>query len=166
MSISRSIPRREVATPPPKIQLPLNYVPVDRLVLCSNYLEAVLAPIVASRVFPVLLVGKSENEWPSLWLAAHNDRTGVWNYIIEENRVLVDSVCLAVDKENRTIQVTHSGLFLIRLSFAQPERPEIVYLFLPPVGLNIKGDHDALKIGTNTIARCSFIHVAGAIAVD
>jgi len=144
--------------------LPAAYVPYDRLVLCSNILVNVLVPIAVDD-FPVFLLGKTESNWPCIWLGARDDRTKEWGYVIERNDVFADGLSVSVKEDSATCVVTYSKVVLARISVQDPAAPEITYIFLRPVGLDVTGNKTELHVGTNRLLNNSFVNVTVALAL-
>jgi hypothetical protein len=140
------------------IPVPPGYEPFPELVLCSNTLRDVSIPIAVSRA-PLLLVGRGTGV-PLVWLAAPAEPGPPnWLFAVKENRSNNPAVRVKVELLRKTVRVSVSGRDVLRVLAVSPLRAEVGYLDLRPLGLDVVGTSDGLRIGSTQLAGNTMDHL-------
>ncbi len=137
-----------------KEELPIGYVPFDKMIVCGNTLINSKVPVSVDNQ-PVFLIGKSEE--PLIWLQAQKKKKGSWNFLIEKN-VCKDPNIRLLKKANMISVYLVDHLLLY--AFKDPDEILIItHIDLRPIGFSIFGDMEILKVGNQNISGNTFKNV-------
>lgn len=145
-----------------EVQVPKNYQPPHKLVLCGNTLINVHIPFKLDGGVPLLIGANAE---PQIWLNARPPKPGMpWLPLIRQNRTLHDAVKVS-GIGTGSITVEAQGATVLVIAKQQDGTFEVTTLDLRPMGLNIYGDSTELTVGTQKLASNTFenVHVMMAI---
>lgn len=145
-----------------EIKYPQNYIPVNRLVICSNTLIGG-GNIIGFDDFPPLLIGKGTV--PKLWVYA-KDRHQKWTPIINESRSLHPAIIIKSDDITREILAKIDNATLIRAKMSDDNSCLVDQIDLRPIGLNLFGNETVLTIGTSNFSGNTFQGVRFMIGVS
>lgn len=139
-----------------EIQVPKNYEPMHKLVLCGNTLINVNIPFEAEGGIPLLIGANGD---PQIWLNARPPKPGMpWSPIIRQNRTLHPAAKL-IGLGTGSIEVEIQGTRVLVLAKQPDGTFEVIRLDLRPLGLNIHGDSTKLMVGTNQLVSNTFQNV-------
>jgi hypothetical protein len=138
-----------------------DHVPFKFLRFASNSLENVTFPITLKGK-PVVLIG-SGGDFPRIWLSIPADETGsTWRDIVVDNEVKFDVVPganlapIKLVKQSLpvpTVEVWIARLPLLRARKEAADSGLLEFVDLRPIGLNIVGSSQSLRIGTNEFSN-------------
>lgn len=138
------------------VQVPKNYKPMHKLILCGNTLIDVNIPFEVDGGIPLLIGANGE---PQIWLNARPPSPGMpWVPVIRQNRSMHKAAQIQ-GVGSDTVIVEIQGTKVLVLQKRQPDTFEVTELDLRPVGLNIYGDRSKLMIGTNQLVSNMFQNV-------
>lgn len=128
------------------INIPSNYIPFNKVNLCSNNLENV-------RYFfgindnPPLLIGQGDDK-PICWINVLNN--GIWNEAVTANRSNYLPLQVFAHDNKLFVQLANT---VILDSYVDEEGALIITkLDLKPLGFNIEGDQTQLNVGGNALS--------------
>lgn len=126
-----------------KINIPSEYQPFDRLNICSNVLIGAGAIIKIGETEP-LLVGKGL-KLPAIWLRARASKNN-WISVVERSISLSPQIEIINDIITNTTTIKIKNIIIVK---AQQKGFECIVneLDLRPLGLNIFGNSNLLKVG-------------------
>lgn len=146
-----------------KIMLPPQYQPFHDLLLCSNRLIDVSIPLLFGST-PVLLIG--QGLVPLIWLSAPIDQTEKkWGFILKGGKSANPAVNVLTDIQKREVQVTVSNIEVIRVTAEADHKAVVHQLNLTPIGLEVTGTTDGMKIGGMTFVGNAFSNLLTAFAL-
>lgn len=146
-----------------RLGIPSGYSPYERLMFCSNELVKVRVPIQVHGE-PVVLVGKG-GDGPAVWLSVP-ERGGEEGrlYVVVGNDSLHDE--LTVEKERKSTRVVApEGICVLEAREDEAGNCEVTRLDLRPLGLNIEGTEERLRVGNRQLIANTFRAVAAMIDV-
>jgi len=147
-----------------KKELPKEYQPFKRMVVCSNTLTDFKVPISVDD-HPVFLIGASEiSEIPKIWLQAKSKAKGSWAYLIEEG--VSKNTGINLQFESNVLSVYFNDLLILHAVRDSEESITITHIDLRPIGFSITGNLQVLKVGNQHIARNTFSNVNTMINVQ
>ena len=138
------------------IELPNNYKPFPKMILCGNTLIDVKIPFEVEGGVPLLI---GSNDEPQIWLNARPPKRDMqWYPIVRKNRSLHESAKIkGLGTEIISVEIQEKTV--IRLEQKQPDTIEVVDLDLRPLGLNIYGDKSKLMVGSSQLISNTFNNV-------
>lgn len=130
--------------------LPEDFVPLRKLVFCSNTLIDV--PIVVTvDDEPILLIG--QGAVPSVWLAAPiADPDRKWVFVVRRTQSANPGVRVQVSSAKRQAVISVAGHDVLRVSMQALDEAVVDFLDLRPIGLMVSGNANTLTLGTNRFA--------------
>jgi hypothetical protein len=138
------------------ISLPKDYKAFPKIIICSNTLINVQVPFEIEEEVPLLIGSDGE---PKIWLSARSPKPDMpWQLMIRANRSL-HTAAVITGAGTEEVSVTVSGTKVLTLVKRPDDIPEVTYLDLRPVGLNIYGDNSKLMVGTNPFSNKTFQNV-------
>lgn len=146
------------------IETPSLYEPYKKLTLCSNLLVNVIVPF-AIEERPVLLIGRG-GLTPMVWLAAPTEPSlRIWRFIVDGNKVAHPAVEVQIKVSSRTVQVDIASQKALMVRANSIDEATVEHLDLRPVGLDIQGDENGMRLGGTTMSENHFenTHVAFAL---
>ena len=130
--------------------LPPEYEPYPALRFCSNILRHVSAPILVGEQAPVL-VGKGRS--PRIWISVpRKDRPNVWLQVVSDSNA---SGAFLVEHNNFATKV-YLGVMALMVVEVTGSIPEVTFLDLRPLGLDIWGDRLSLHAGGAVLSENTF----------
>jgi len=145
------------------IMLPPRYQPYRDLLLCSNKLINVSVPLLINNT-PVLLIGTGP--FPLIWLSAPIDPSeNKWSYIVKGGKSANSAVDVITDKQKGEVRVTVANIEVIRVTTETGDRAVVHSLNLTPIGLEVTGTDDEMKIGGMTFVANAFKDIQTAFAL-
>ena len=136
-----------------KNKLPKNYIPLIELNICSNkFMNG--GKLIEINNFPPLLIG--DGIIPLIWIyiKGQNDE---WVEIINESFSLSHSIQIIKDKTNREIIIGIDNTIVLKGKMTNDKYCEINILDLRPIGFDIHGNEDELKIVTSSFSKNTFM---------
>jgi hypothetical protein len=126
-----------------KINIPSEYQPFEKLIICSNVLIGTGAFFKVGEIEP-LLIGKGLN-LPTIWLRARANKNN-WIPVVERSIILSQQLEIINDIVTNTTTIKMKDIVIIQ---AQQKKIECIInkLDLRPLGLNIFGDENLLEVG-------------------
>lgn len=137
-----------------QIDLPEEYVPIKRLLFCSNELIDVTVPIVVGTGAP-LLIGRGDPVAIWLYKPIGSPDSSYWEPLIENNKPLVNEVQLLTHKEGSGVVILDDERIL-QYADATNESVTLIKLDLRTFGLAIFGDAQGLWVGGSTLVGNHF----------
>ena len=135
--------------------IPREYVPYERIIFCSNNLIQVRYLIEDKQFIPIL-IGKGSI--PKIWLFSIGEGNNPYA-IVEKNRSRFTSLSVDIDDDNKRISLilnhNQDRVTLLSLNY-KDNTPIVDKLDLNPIGYNIVGDKNSLKINNQEFSRNSF----------
>lgn len=123
--------------------MPTNYVPYDKLVICSNTLTGGSNLVAVGDVLP-LIIGKGEK--PKIWLQAlENSKNNKFVTIVEES--ISKHPAVSVYEDSGTLNVMISGEVIISVKTKNQDTALVEKIDFRPIGLNIEGNSSSLTVG-------------------
>ena len=135
-------------------ELPKNYKSLDSLIICSNKMIGGGFPFSLGDGLP-LIIGMGEE--PVVWLQTiKNYETKTLFLVVDANISTVKEISVTKPKKG-VIEIFYNGRYrIIRVEKLDATSVEISYLDLKPLGLNISGDQNELKVGGSSFSRNTF----------
>lgn len=126
-----------------KIIIPSEYQPFEKLSICSNVIIGAGAIIKIGEIEPIL-VGKGL-KLPAIWLRARVNKNN-WISVVERSVSKSPQIQIENDIITNTTTIKTNNIIIVK---AQQYHSEciITNLDLRPLGLNIFGDNNLLKVG-------------------
>jgi hypothetical protein len=144
------------------IDLPKDYKPFPKIIICGNTLINVQIPFEVYGDIP-LLIGDGNS--PKIWLKAMTSRQErKFREIVRANRALQASVTVS-GAGTYDISVTVPNMTIIRLHRNTEGIPEVTKLDLRPIGLSIQGDSEKLAIGSQLLTENTFENVRTMVGI-
>ena len=140
-----------------KTQIPVEYIPFNEIVLCSNRLISVKKLVDDKGFIPILIGEDKKTKRPLIWLNAKT-KDGVIQ-LIDKSRPLINVIDLNDYSNDNQIDVilNNQGDKHIILQIENLDNiPSITKLDLRTLGYNIYGDENGLQIGGNLMQNNSF----------
>ena len=145
------------------ISLPKDYKAFPKIIICGNTLINVQVPFDIENEVPLLIGSDGE---PKIWLSARPPRTDMpWQPMIRANRSQ-HTAAVIIGAGTEEVSVTVGGTKVLTLIKRPEGIPEVTYLDLRPVGLNIYGDNSKLMVGTNQLSNKTFQNVNVMVGID
>lgn len=137
----------------PTIITPSEYLPYDKIVLCSNVLINVMY-IFNDKGFLPLLIGKGSI--PKVWIYA-KDQNRKSIMLIDKSISLYPTISVNINDDNKKLSVTinekTNSMTILDINYSSNEAIVVEQVNLQPIGYNIVGNKDSLLVGTNTVSR-------------
>jgi hypothetical protein len=146
------------------IRVPEGYQPFRELELCSNTLQNVLVPIAVDRA-PVFLVGLGQGPLPRVWLAARTDPSG-WMFVVQANRPSSTSIRVISDAIGSSVKVVVGGKNVAFVTKESEERVRVDFLDLRPLGLDVSGTAEGLRVGGTQLVSNKLLNLEVAVALN
>jgi hypothetical protein len=142
-------------------QLPPSYTPYPVLVLCGNKLISVRIPFTISGFVP-LLIGAGDT--PKVWLNGPTDKLlSWWVPLVRENSALNSRVTIVQTKGSVEVRTGEKTLLACE---READAAYVRELDFRPIGLNIVGNDNELRIGGSVYARNTFSNLNVMIAMS
>ncbi|MPL77642.1 hypothetical protein SDC9_23499 [bioreactor metagenome] len=145
-----------------KNKLPSEYQPYDRLTICSNALIGVGAIIKIGDIEPIL-IGKGLRK-PLIWLKARTNNQA-WIQVVEQSVSLFPQIVSMIEDTPNTIIIKANSNVIIN-AIQDGSTCIVKELDLRPLGLNIFGDSQSLKVGGNEFTGNTMQGVGTFIGID
>lgn len=132
--------------------LPEEYVPFKTVVFCSNEMVDGHVLIEFGGV-PIFLVGKNERTKHWLYLPTRLDEKNGpsdWQCVIENNEIRDGRAKLLVSENSSGMFWNNEQLVHI-VAFPDKDTVEVPKIDLRPIGLDIQGDVNGVRFGTNQV---------------
>ena len=130
--------------------LPRRYEQAEVLLLCSNRLEDIEIPL-AFHDQPLLLVGKGNV--PLVWLAAPSSPgSHDLDWIVKESSAVNPAIDVRIEKVEHRVSARVGGVLVIEATATGAEI-EVSHLDLRPLGFDVEGNNDGLRIGGSTLSQ-------------
>lgn len=138
-------------------KLPKEYLPFEKLEICSNQFIKGKVPIEVHK-HAILLIGSGEQ--PVIWLSGPVTKEGKqFQEIIMKNKSLNEAVKVKVSAKNNSTIVKVGDITIVEVAKVSEEKAVVSQIDLRPVGLNIYGDAKELCVGTNKLVSNIFTNV-------
>lgn len=128
-----------------KFQIPKEFEPLEEILFCSNSLKNTNFIIDDDGFYPVLL---GKGELPKVWIYGHENRNRIIP-IIENNQPKLSKIKFDHFPKNKRINISVAGgeedYTILDLHYN--EIIEVVKIDLRPIGYNIFGNEEHLKVG-------------------
>jgi hypothetical protein len=145
-----------------KMNLPSSYMPFQKLTICSNILENGKVPISISGDIP-FLIGNGNK--PKAWInLLPQGESGKITPLVRDNLSLHPNV--EVVETDNSVTVTANGETIIEVEKISDDEAIITNLNLRIIGIEIYGDTNSLKIGTNSMSNNKFVNVDFMIGIN
>ena len=148
--------------------LPPDYVPFERLILCGNTLINCRVPI-KMKGQPPFLVGKGQRLAPWVWLSmpTNKDIEG-WIELVERNISTNRRIVVTSPSENSVVIATTADPIqpVLAATRDSEEQATIHKLDLRHVGLRVYGDKNGLVLATNTFIGNTFENADTMLSID
>lgn len=142
--------------------LPTGYTAYDRLTFCSNVLIGGGVPVRVKGQFPVL-VGRGP-EVPFIWLSRTKDGKD-WEPVVEQNEPRDPNFTINILGDHQTVQIVLGNFVVVQARQVSAAEAEVTILDLRPLGVNIQGSANGLRVGTQTLTGNVFQGVTGMIDI-
>ena len=144
-----------------KNNIPSEYQAFDRLTICSNTLIGAGAIIKIGEIEPIL-VGKGL-KLPAIWLRVKDNNN--WIYVVERSVSLSPQIEIINDVNTNTTTIKTKDITILKAQ--QLESSCIINeMNLTPLGLNITGDVQYLKVGGSEFRGNTFQGLGTFIGID
>lgn len=138
-----------------KSDLPDNYRPYKKLIICSNILIDCKFIISIGDKLPILI---GANKKPLIWLSAIIDpKKKHYQDLVVASEAIHPLV--TIEENNNLLNITAQNQLILSIGSEQPDSATIYKIDLRPIGLNIFGDENVLQIGTNKFSSNTFQNV-------
>lgn len=145
-------------------EIPAKYQPLEDLIFCSNRWTNSGFLIEDNGFYPIL-IGKGDV--PKIWLFAKTIDDKVIT-LIEENTSKVSKVKIYIDSSNKNLLVVSNtgGVFnpLVEIDYSS-SLVSVTTLDLRPLGYNVQGDSNSLKVGATVIEKNTFNGVSTMVSL-
>jgi hypothetical protein len=122
---------------------PEDYVPYGVVDICGNVLRNVRYIIELKSVHP-FLIGKGKI--PYIWLSSPSKDFSKWNFIVERSAAVHPAVNISQPSQGR-MKVSVAGNCLLDIAKYEEDFIQISSIDLQPIGLNVVGSGETLKVG-------------------
>jgi len=123
--------------------LPKNYIPLNKLTVCSNTITGGGNLVAVGDVLP-LLIGKGDK--PKIWLQALSDtKNNKFVVIVEES--ISKHPAVKVYEDSGYLNVMISGELILSVKMLDEESVVVEKLDFRPIGLNMHGNSSSLTVG-------------------
>lgn len=141
-----------------ELDIPYDYEPFEHVELCGNYLRNVRFLVSLKEQHP-LLIGKEIV--PYIWLYAPGSADlSRWTLVVERNTTLSPPFRVVVERVPQTrIQLFGFNHQMLEIDGLAPDRIAINQIDLTPIGINVVGDAEGLRVGTSNFTRRSMVDV-------
>lgn len=145
-----------------KNNIPSEYQSFEKLTICSNVLVGVGAIIKIGETEPIL-VGKGV-KFPAIWLKTKTNKNK-WFSVVERSISLNQQIEIVNDVETNTTTIKINNIIILK---AQQIGTACLVneMDLRPLGLNIIGNSEYLKVGGNEFRGNTFQGVGTFIGFD
>ena len=132
-----------------KSTLPELYVPYRKLVFCSNIIEGGGLIVEVSGSIPIL-VGKGDP--PKVWMSARRENNH--ELVVENSSALTKNITSA-NVFGGTV-IMSNGVVILSARQISEDEAEVDQVDMRPLGLNIFGDKNGLKVGGMSLSGNTF----------
>lgn len=134
-------------------KLPKDYKYLHELNICSNKIIGGGFPFAIGQALP-LIIGYGSK--PQIWLQAVNPVKPDFPIVLIDSNIPTNkdiSLFEYGDNTNKLIKVKVRDILLLEVKIEGPNRATVSYMDLRPIGLNIIGDSDSLRIGSSSFSN-------------
>ncbi|TCV17138.1 hypothetical protein EDC17_101155 [Sphingobacterium alimentarium] len=128
-----------------------NYSPLEELIICSNKIIGG-GQLIKIQDYSPLVVGRGEI--PLIWLNVKNNNKII--ELIKENKSFNSNLNVEKSITNRTTIIKVNNSIIIHAKMREENSCIISKIDLRPIGLDIVGDSQKLKIAGNTLSGNTF----------
>ncbi|PKH86991.1 hypothetical protein [Colwellia sp. Bg11-28] len=144
------------------VDVPTEYKPFKKLIICSNTLENVKIPVSVSGDIPFLVgYGKTARVWVNM---LSQKESGITKALVRDNLTLHNQI--QVKAKNNVTTVTVNKEVLLEVIKRSEDEAEITKLNLRMIGIDIYGDQNSFNVGTQVMSGNSFSNVDCMIGVE
>lgn len=146
-------------------KIPDDFSPFKELIICSNHFINGQFPIIFGENIP-LLIGKGI--LPLIWLYIPITKKESIP-LVERNTSLNKNIILELSKDESSVKIIESNIKELTILFIKKlddELAEINEINLRPIGLDIIGDKNHLKVGTMHLTNNRFSNLKTMIKLD
>lgn len=145
--------------------IPSDYEPFEHVELCGNHLQNVRFLVSLKEQHP-LLIGKGIV--PYIWLYAPGSADlSRWTLVVERNTTLSPPFRVAVDRLPQTrVRLFGFNRQMLDIEGLAPDRIAITQIDLTPIGINVVGGPEGLRVGTGTLVGRSMVGVGTFIGLS
>lgn len=155
----------------PESDVPLDYVPYDKITAFGSHFEHVQFLIEIGNQHPLLI---SKGTFPLVWLRAPTGEGKLWSTLVERNvsnfkaavHVEIAGGPIDVVNPNPRVKVVVRGNTVIELEAISENEIHIISLDLRPVGFSIHGEGDTLQIANFSNKSMAMRNVGVAFKFD
>lgn len=127
---------------------PKNYNRLKVLDVCSNKIIGG-GNVMGIDNFAPLLIG--DGDLPKVWLYAKVDKSS-WTPLIAENESLHTDLHITINDELKEVTIKLGDVVILNVVKIGDGHCDIRHLELRPIGLNLYGNHQVLKVANNTFS--------------
>ncbi|MCK0114662.1 hypothetical protein [Gelidibacter sp. F63206] len=127
---------------------PKNYKRLQILDVCSNKIIGG-GSVMGIDNFAPLLIG--DGNLPKVWLYAKVSKNS-WTPLIVENESLHTDLHITINEQEREVIIKIKDVIILNVVKIEDGHCEIRHLELRPIGLNLYGNQQALRVANSTFA--------------